>query len=87
MVPTLLLSFQFQYYDQQGKTLRNTSANAVARYTFKGSNLSMTVTMTINYLIISKLLITCIGNSDLYGTNGWIRFFISVVDDDDSKLH
>ena len=85
-----LFNFQFQYSDQLGKTFtfRNTSANAVVRYSFKDSNYLMTITMTMNYLLLtSKLDINCLGDSNLYGGLGWQIKHISVVNDNESKLH
>ena len=83
-------TFSFHYSDQLGKTLtyRNKSANAVVRYTLKGSNKLMTLTLTMNLSILtSHLAIDCFGNAHPHGHLGWRMNDISVVNDDKSKLH
>ena len=84
-----LFEFNFDYNDQQGKTLRNRSGNVVARYAIKGNNNLLTTTVTFDLIVSNEARIFCIGR---YGPNEqinarWSTLFISVVKDSESKLH
>ena len=85
-ISPLFINFNFSYYDQLNKTLRNISLNATARYTFKGNNTLMTVTITLKLTSRSDIDISCLGSADPYPTSLWITNFLLMVNDSESKL-
>ena len=80
-----LFYFRFDYDDEQGKTLWNLDARAVARYTFKGDNTLMTTTISFDF-ITSDLRIFCGGGGVQNGSFSETSLFISGVNDSESKL-
>ena len=80
-------NFRFNYDDEQGKIFRNTSARAVAHYTFKDNNTPL-MTTTINFsLITPDLRVFCGGGDVQHGSSSVISLFISAVNDNESKLY